>query len=142
VRGERRSESPRGLTALWPRNPPIAPHRCAVIIWLWAGCWRPRLMRCREGRVFAVRHKNQDHANWSDDRPLVTSPDSLTAVDAEPAQLALGGGFSLGHGTSGICGIGHQVHCTPEGDKVTPLARSGSDPDVVEIEKGAREFGL
>ncbi len=95
-----------------------------------------------EGHTFSIWYKNEYHVSWMDDKPFVTSPDSLIMVDLERGEPAISYDFSVGDKVAVIGRRAHEAHRTREGIQVLGPRHFGFDLDYVSIEQRVKEFGL
>jgi len=95
-----------------------------------------------EGHTFKIWYKNEYHVSWRDDKPFVTSPDSMIIVDLKTGEPALSYDFSVGDHVAVVGRKGHEVHRTEKGIEVLGPQHFGFDFDYVPIEETVSEFGL
>jgi len=95
-----------------------------------------------EGHTFRIWYKNEYHVSWMDDKPFVTSPDSLIMVDLETGEPALSYDFSVGDQVAVVGRRAHPVHRTEKGIEALGPRHFGFDLDYVPVEQRVKEFGL
>lgn len=95
-----------------------------------------------QGRTFKLWYKNEYHVTWLDDKPFVTSPDSLIMVHSSTSEPALSFDFSVGDQVAVIGRKAYELHRTREGIAALGPHRFGFDLDYVPIEARVRELGL
>jgi len=95
-----------------------------------------------EGHTFSIWYKNEYHVSWRDDRPFVTSPDSLIIVDLKTGEPAISYDFSAGDQVAAIGRKAHELHRTAKGIEALGPRHFGFDLDYVPIEERVKEFGL
>jgi len=94
------------------------------------------------GRRFKIWYKNEYHVSWLDDKPFVTSPDSMVMVDLKTGEPALSFDFFVGDQVAVVGRRAWEGFRTPEGLEVFGPRHFGFDLDYVPIENKVREFGL
>ena len=94
------------------------------------------------GHEFRIWYKNEYHISWIDERPFVTSPDSMVIVDLETAEPALSFDFSVGDRVAVVGRRAWEGFRTQEGLEVFGPRHFGFDLDYVPIEDRVREFGI
>lgn len=92
-----------------------------------------------EGHTFRIWYKNEYHLSWMDDRPFVTSPDSLIMVDLKTGEPATSYDFSVGDQVAVIGRKAHPVHRTAKGIELLGPRHFGFDLDYVPIEERVKE---
>jgi len=60
------------------------------------GIHRLKGLREYQGHTFSVWYKNEYHLSWLDDKPFVTSPDSMIIVQRDTGEPAISYDFSVG----------------------------------------------
>jgi DUF917 family protein len=95
-----------------------------------------------EGHTFNIWYKNEYHVSWRDDKPFVTSPDSMIVVHLKTGEPALSFSFSVGDQVAIIGRRAYQVHRTTEGIEALGPRHFGFDLDYVPIEERLKQFGL
>jgi DUF917 family protein len=95
-----------------------------------------------EGHTFSIWYKNEYHVSWMDDKPFVTSPDSMIIVDFETGEPAISYDFSLGDHVAVIGRRTHKAHRTKKGIEALGPRHFGFDIDYVPIEDRVKELGL
>jgi DUF917 family protein len=95
-----------------------------------------------KAHTFKIWYKNEYHVSWRDDKPFVTSPDSLIMVDAKTGEPALSFDFSEGDQVAIVGRKAHQVHRTAKGIELLGPRHFGFDLDYVPIEERVKEFRL
>ncbi len=94
-----------------------------------------------EGHTFRIWYKNEYHVSWMDDRPFVTSPDSLEMVDLETAEPRISYDFSVGDRVAIVGRKAHEAHRTAGGIEALGPRHNGFGFDYSPIEDRLREFG-
>ncbi|MFQ5886918.1 MAG: DUF917 domain-containing protein, partial [Anaerolineae bacterium] len=92
--------------------------------------------------TFKIWYRNEYHVSWRDDKPFVTSPDSLIMVDLKTGEPATSYDFSVGDQVAVVGRKAHEVHRTKGGIEVLGPRHFGFDLDYVPIEERLKEFGL
>lgn len=95
-----------------------------------------------EGHSFKIWYKNEYHVSWKDDKPFVTSPDSMIMIDLRTGEPALSFDFSVGDQVAIIGRRAYEVHRTAQGIKALGPRHFGFDLDYVPIEERLKESGL
>ncbi len=95
-----------------------------------------------EGHTFKIWYKNEYHLSWRDDRPFVTSPDSLIMVDLKTGEPAISYDFSVGGQVAIVGRKAHEVHRTEKGIEALGPRHFGFDLDYAPIEERLKEFGF
>ena len=95
-----------------------------------------------QGRAFKLWYKNEYHVSWIDDKPFVTSPDSLIMVHLSTSEPALSFDFSVGDQVAVIGRRAYELHLTKQGVAALGPRRFGFDLDYVAIETRVKELGL
>lgn len=93
-----------------------------------------------EGHTFKIWYKNEYHVSWVDNKPFVTSPDSLIMVDLKTGEPATSYDFSTGDQVAVIGRRAHKVHRTEKGIEVLGPRHFGFELDYVPIEERVKEF--
>lgn len=88
-----------------------------------------------EGHTFKIWYKNEYHVSWRDDKPFVTSPDSLIMVDLKTGEPATSYDFLVGDQVAIIGRKAHEVHRTKGGIEALGPRHFGFDLDYVPIEQ-------
>ncbi len=78
--------------------------------------------------------------SWVDNKPFVTSPDSLIMVDLKTGEPATSYDFSTGDQVAVIGRRAHKVHRTEKGIEVLGPRHFGFELDYVPIEERVKEF--
>lgn len=92
-----------------------------------------------EGHTFKIWYKNEYLLSWRDDKPFVTSPDSLIMVDLKTGEPAISYDFSVGDQVAIVGRKAHQVHRTEKGIEALGPRHFGFDLDYVPIEERVAE---
>lgn len=95
-----------------------------------------------QGRAFKLWYKNEYHVSWIDDKPFVTSPDSLIMVHSSTSEPALSFDFSVGDQVAVIGRRAYKLHRTKQGVAALGPRRFGFDLDYVPIETRVKTPGL
>jgi DUF917 family protein len=106
------------------------------------GIHRVKGLREYQGHTFSVWYKNEYHVSWLDDKPFVTSPDSMIIVHRDTGEPAISYDFSVGDHVAVVGRKAHQAHRTKEGIQALEPRHFGFDLDYVPIEHWVKEFGL
>ncbi len=106
------------------------------------GTHRLKGLGSHEGHTFSIWYKNEYHVSWMDDKPFVTSPDSMIIVDFKTAEPAISYDFSLGDHVAVIGRQAHRAHRTKKGIQALGPRHFGFDIDYVPIEDRVKELGL
>lgn len=88
-----------------------------------------------EGHTFKIWYKNEYHVSWRDDKPFVTSPDSLIMVDLKTGEPATSYDFSVADQVAVVGRKAHEVHRTEKGIELLGPRHFGFDLDYVPIEE-------
>ena len=95
-----------------------------------------------EGHTFSVWYKNEYHVSWLDDKPFVTSPDSMIIVQRDSGEPSISYDFSVGDHVAVIGRRGHAAHRTAKGIEALGPTHFGFDLDYVPIEERMKGFRL
>jgi DUF917 family protein len=106
------------------------------------GTHRLKGLGSHEGHTLSIWYKNEYHVSWMDDKPFVTSPDSMIIVHLETGEPAISYDFSVGDQVAVIGRKAHEVHRTGKGVEALGPRHFGFDLDYVPIEERVKEFGL
>jgi DUF917 family protein len=91
---------------------------------------------------FKIWYKNEYHVSWIDDRPFVTSPDSLILVHLSDGEPAISYDFHVGDQVAAVGRKAHDAHRTRRGIELLGPRHFGFDFDYVPMEDRIRELGL
>ncbi|TKJ29762.1 MAG: hypothetical protein CEE40_07310 [Chloroflexi bacterium B3_Chlor] len=106
------------------------------------GTHRLKGVGSHEGHTVSIWYKNEYHVSWMDDKPFVTSPDSLIMVDLKTGEPAISYDFFVGDQVAVIGRGAHEAHRSAEGIQALGPRHFGFDLDYVPIEERVKEFGL
>jgi DUF917 family protein len=99
-------------------------------------------LRDYQGHTFAIWYKNEYHVSWLDDKPFVTSPDSMIVVHRQTGEPGISYAFSVGDEVAVVGRKAHPAHRTKKGIQSLEPRHFGFDIDYVPIEKRVEESGL
>lgn len=88
-----------------------------------------------EGHTFKIWYKNEYHVSWRDDKPFVTSPDSLIMIDLKTGEPATSYDFSVRDQVAVVGRKAHEVHRTRGGIEALGPRHFGFELDYVPIEQ-------
>ena len=95
-----------------------------------------------KGHSFKIWYKNEYHVSWLDDKPFVTSPDSLIMVRLADGEPATSYDFSAGDRVAVVGRKAHDEHRTQRGIELLGPRHFGFDFDYLAMEDRIGEFGL
>jgi len=104
------------------------------------GTHRLKGLRDYQDHNFSVWYKNEYHVSWLDDKPFVTSPDSMIIVQRDTGEPAISYDFAVGDTVAVIGRKAHQAHRTKEGIQALGPRHFGFDLDYVPIEDRVKEL--
>jgi len=104
------------------------------------GTHRLKGLREYQGHTFNVWYKNEYHVSWLDDKPFVTSPDSMIIVQRDTGEPAISYDFAVGDTVAVIGRKAHDAHRTEEGVRALGPRHFGFDLDYVPIEERVKEL--
>lgn len=93
-----------------------------------------------QGHTFRIWYKNEYHVSWIDERPFVSSPDSLVMVDLRTGEPAISYDFSIGDEVAVLARRAHEAYRTTEGIEALGPRHFGFDFDYVPVEERLGDY--
>jgi hypothetical protein len=106
------------------------------------GTHRLKGLGSHEGHTLGVWYKNEYHVSWLDDKPFVTSPDSMIIVHRQTGEPGISYDFTVGDHVALIGRRSHEAHRTERGVQALGPRHFGFDIDYVPIERRVEDLGL